>query len=313
MITSFFRDKLIPFLFVFIIALCFSPLISAPVALLLGILFAIKGKAPDWFSGSVVTKYLLQASIVLMGFGMNLDQVMKTSGTGFWLTVGSVTITITSGLLLGYLLKVDRKTALLISSGTAICGGSAIAAVSPVIEAKSFQISFALAVVFVLNSVALFLFPVVGHSLHLSQETFGYWAAIAIHDTSSVVGAGSAYGEKALAVATTVKLTRALWIIPLTLVLSFFNKTNSTRKIRVPWFIALFVIAMLVGHFLPAWGETFNHLSWLGKKGMLVALFLIGTSLSFGELKKAGLNAFLMGLALWIVISLLSVAFLKFF
>ena len=304
------RDKIGKLVFYLVIALCFSPVITAPVALLLGFIVSFLKISPSGFDTSRVTKYLLQASIVLMGFGMNLTQVLKTSETGFGITVISVTSTLAAGMLLGYLLKVDKKTTLLISSGTAICGGSAIAAVSPVINAKSHQMSFALAVVFVLNGVALFLFPYIGHHLHLSQNAFGYWAAIAIHDTSSVVGAGSAFGTKALQVATTVKLTRALWIIPLSLSLAFFNKTTDGSKIRIPWFIGLFVIALLVGHFITGWTDTFRHLDWLGKKGMFVALFLIGTSLSVSEIKKAGFKSFLLGFLLWLLISTFSLTFI---
>jgi uncharacterized integral membrane protein (TIGR00698 family) len=303
-------DKFTKPLFYIIIALCFSPVISAPVALLLGFIISFLKISPSGFDTSKVTKYLLQASIVLMGFGMNLTQVLKISETGFGITVVSVTSTLAAGMLLGYFLKVDRKTALLISSGTAICGGSAIAAVSPVINAKSYQMSFALAVVFVLNAVALFLFPYIGHHLHLSQNAFGYWAAIAIHDTSSVVGAGSAFGPKALQVATSVKLTRALWIIPLSISLAFFNKTTDGSKIKIPWFIGLFVIALVASHFITGWADTYKHLSWLGKKGLFVALFLIGTSLSFSEIKKAGYKSFLLGFLLWIIISTLSLTYI---
>ncbi len=303
-------EKTAKTVFYLIIALCFSPIISAPVALLLGFIVSFLKIKPAGFDTSKMTKYLLQSSIVLMGFGMNLSQVLKTSETGFGITVVTVTSTLLAGLLLGYFLKVDRKTTLLISSGTAICGGSAIAAVSPVINAKSYQMSFALAVVFVLNGVALFLFPYIGHHLHLSQKAFGYWAAIAIHDTSSVVGAGSAFGPKALQVATTVKLTRALWIIPLSLFLAFINKKGKNKKINIPWFIGLFVIALVFSHFATSWTNTFQHLSWLGKKGLFVALFLIGTSLSVSEIKKAGFKSFLMGFLLWILISTFSLTFI---
>ena len=174
---------------------------------------------------------------------------------------------------MGYLFKVEKNTTMLISSGTAICGGSAIAAVSPIIDAKNNQITFALTVIFVLNAIALFIFPIIGHALGMSQESFGYWSAIAIHDTSSVVGAGAAYGSEALEIATTVKLTRTLWIIPLSFLVLFINRKNARGgKVKIPWFILYFVVAIILAYYLPSYAETFNHLNWLGKKGMVVSL-----------------------------------------
>lgn len=284
--------------------LCLMPFFTAPIALASGILLTIF-KIQKPYEIKKYTSKILQWSIVLMGFGMSLEKVVETSQTGVLLTAASVILTFFFGLALGYLYKVDKNTTMLIASGTAICGGSAIAAVSPIIDAKNNQITFALTVIFVLNAVALFIFPVIGQALNMSQENFGYWSAIAIHDTSSVVGAGAAYGKEALEVATTVKLTRTLWIIPLSFIVLFLNrKENKSNKIKIPWFILYFVIAIVIAYFLPQYQETYNHINWLGKKGMVLALFLIGTSFSIEDLKTAGLKSFLLGISLWIIISL---------
>ncbi|MBP1645615.1 MAG: rane protein [Bacteroidetes bacterium] len=283
--------------------LCLMPFFTAPIALAAGILLTLL-KIEKPYEIKKYTSKILQWSIVLMGFGMSLEKVIETSQTGVLLTAASVFLTFLFGMGLGYLYKVDKNTTMLISSGTAICGGSAIAAVSPIIDAKNNQITFALTVIFVLNTVALFVFPVIGQALNMSQENFGYWSAIAIHDTSSVVGAGAAYGKEALEVATTVKLTRTLWIIPLSFLVLFLNrKENKSNKIKIPWFILYFVIAIIIAYLLPQYQETYNHINWLGKKGMVLALFLIGTSFSIEDLKTAGLRSFLLGITLWIIIS----------
>jgi uncharacterized integral membrane protein (TIGR00698 family) len=285
--------------------LCLFPFFSAPLALFLGILLAVFYKGEEVVKTGKLTKYLLQGSIVCMGFSMSVTEVIQTGKTGFMITVISVMVTVLAGILLGKLLKVGANTTMLISSGTAICGGSAIAAVAPVLDAKNNEISFSLAVIFVLNAVALFIFPVIGHLLQMDQTHFGYWAAIAIHDTSSVVGACSAYGEQALQAGTTVKLTRTLWIIPLALCIAFFNK-NKTSKINIPWFIFLFVLAIIVGNYIPGMAETNGHLSWLGKKGMMISLFFIGASINIEEVKRTGINTFMLGIILWLVIAVLS-------
>lgn len=282
------------------IVLCFTPVFTPALALLSGIalsLLKIKHEKVSTF-----TSKALQISIVLMGFGMNLTQVITASKTGFIETAASVIVVMTAGLLLGKLFKIDSKIATLISAGTAICGGSAIAAVAPVLNSKNYQISFSLVVVFILNALALLIFPIVGHHFNMSQEMFGNWAAIAIHDTSSVVGASASYGDKALQIATTVKLIRALWIIPLSLVIAFFNRDNSTGKIKIPWFIFLFALGIVFAHFMPQWNETFIHLQWLGKKGMVVALFFIGSGITVADAKQAGLKSFAFGLVLWLLI-----------
>lgn len=298
-------QKALSKLYYLVPALCLFPFFSAPLALLLGILLAVFYKGEEVVKTGKLTKYLLQGSIVCMGFSMSVSEVIHTGKTGFMITVVSVVVTVFAGILLGKLFKVGKNTTMLISSGTAICGGSAIAAVAPVLDAKNNEISFSLAVIFVLNAVALFIFPLIGHLLQMDQTHFGYWAAIAIHDTSSVVGACSAYGEQALQVGTTVKLTRTLWIIPLALCIAFFNK-NKTSKVNIPWFIFLFLLAIIVGNYIPGMAETNGHLSWLGKKGMMVSLFFIGASINMDEVKKTGINTFMLGISLWLMISILS-------
>lgn len=283
-----------------LLAACFMPFISPAIALFLGILLSLMGIKQAGLAK--YTSLSLQTSIVLMGFGMNLVQVVSTSKSGFIDTAISVVVVMICGLALGRFLKVDSKIALLISAGTAICGGSAIAAIAPVSNAKYSQISFALVVVFVLNAVALIIFPIIGHYFNLSQETFGFWAAIAIHDTSSVVGAGATYGTKALEIATTVKLIRALWIIPLSLVVAVFQKDKLVGKVKFPWFIGLFVISTLISYLLPDLDVTYTGLNWLGKRGMIVALFLIGSNISIAEAKQAGLKSFVLGIVLWLLI-----------
>jgi uncharacterized integral membrane protein (TIGR00698 family) len=287
-----------------LILLCFMPFITPSIALILGILLSVTGIKHDKISK--YTSLSLQVSIVLMGFGMNLSQVIRASESGFINTAISVFFVMLTGYILGKLFRVDTKTGILISTGTAICGGSAIAAISPIINAKNYQISFALVIVFVLNAFALIVFPHIGHYFNMSQEAFGNWAAIAIHDTSSVVGAGAVYGAKALEIATTVKLIRALWIIPLSLIIAFSQKEQRKDKIKIPWFIAFFVLSIIIAYLFPAKAEIFKHLGSLGKKGMVIALFLIGSNISLSAIKKAGLRSFLLGLSLWLIISISS-------
>lgn len=304
------REKCIPTIYSIAIVACFMPFMSASYALLLGLLLSLFGfKLPNV---GRYTSLSLQTSIVLMGLGMNLKQAAAASSTGFYITIISVIGTLTLGIGLARLLKVEKKIAILISSGTAICGGSAIASVAPVIKAENYQVSVSLIVIFLLNALALFLFPVIGHGLNMSQEQFAYWAAIAIHDTSSVVGAASVYGEHALEIATAVKLTRALWIIPVSIVFALcYRDTNSSDnkfKITIPWFIGFYVLAILAKHYFTAapMQESFAHLSWFGKQLMVVALFLIGSNLSINQCKEAGMRSFILGISLWLAISLLS-------
>ncbi len=298
------KQKKINFIYGIVILLCFMPFISPVIALVIGLLLSLLG-----FKNPYTAKYTslsLKASIVLMGFGMNLLQVISASKTGFIDTAISVVFVMICGLLIGKLLKVDSKITLLISTGTAICGGSAIAALAPVIDAKNFQISFSLAVVFILNAIGLIIFPSIGHYFSLSQETFGYWVAIAIHDTSSVVGAGAEYGPEALELATIVKLIRALWIIPVSITIALLQKNKTSGKIKIPWFIGLFIVSIILAYLLPNFGDTFTHLHWLGKRGMVIALFLIGSGISVSEIKKTGLKSFILGVLLWLLIGVVS-------
>ena len=295
------KFKSFNWLYSLIICCCFLPFMSPAIALFVGLVLSLSGIRHE--SIHKYTSKILQASIVLMGFGMSLSAVISTSANGFLITIISVTTVMVLGIFLGRFLKVEKNTTLLISAGTAICGGSAIAAVAPILNSKSYQNSFALIVVFVLNAVALFLFPFIGSKLGLSQETFGNWAAIAIHDTSSVVGAGAIYGEKALQVATTVKLIRALWIIPLALVIAFLNKNTGMKSIRYPWFILLFVLAIVFANIFPGFQASYDHFSWLGKRGMVIALFLIGSNITFSEIRKSGARSFALGISLWAVIA----------
>jgi uncharacterized integral membrane protein (TIGR00698 family) len=289
---------------IFLLALvfCLSPLISPPVALLMGLVIAQFVGHPYLHLNHKATHILLQVSVVGMGFGMNISNAMKAGKEGIAFTLVSITGTLVAGVLAGRALKIEKNTSCLISAGTAICGGSAIAAIAPVIKADERQVSVALGTVFILNSIALFLFPVIGHELHLSQTQFGLWSAIAIHDTSSVVGAAGKYGARALEVATTVKLARALWIIPVALLFSHLYKRKGSR-IKIPWFIGLFVLAMLVNTYVPG-VEAFNHyIVAVAKSGLTLTLFLIGCGLSRKALQSVGFRPLLQGVLLWVVIS----------
>ena len=289
----------------------FSSWVTPPVALFLGLVFALLcGQAYPKFNKKV-SKKLLQYSVVGLGFGMNLHASLASGKEGMMFTIISVIGTMIIGMFIGRkILKVNRDTSYLISSGTAICGGSAIAAVGPVIKAKDSDMSVALATIFVLNAIALFIFPVMGGWLGLTQQEFGTWAAIAIHDTSSVVGAGAAYGEEALQIATTIKLTRALWIIPLALATSVIFK-NGGKKISIPWFILWFIVAVLLNTYvLDSVPEVGKAISGLARRGLIITMFFIGASLSTDVLKTVGVKPLLQGVLLWLVISRGSLAYI---
>ena len=287
--------------------LCTFPFVDTPLALLLGIILAQTIKHPFHGTSKKITHILLQVSVVGLGFGMNAWQALEAGKQGLLFTAFSIVSTLTLGLFIGKRLKVETNTSYLISTGTAICGGSAIAAISSIIRSNEKQISTALGTVFILNSVALFLFPWIGHRLHLSQHQFGVWAAIAIHDTSSVIGAANQYGAEALQIATTIKLERALWIIPLSIISVFVFK-RETKKIKIPYFIFLFVVAMLLNTFVPAIHAGTSLIVMLSKMGLKITLFLIGTSLSKHLLASVGIKPFIQGVLLWAFISLLSLA-----
>lgn len=290
----------------------FTSFLTPAIVLSIGLVFALLCGVTYPAFNKKASKKLLQYSVVGLGFGMNLQESLSSGKEGMAFTVISVVGTMLIGMWIGYrLLKVDKRTSYLISSGTAICGGSAIAAVGPVIKAKDSEMSVAMATIFLLNAVALFVFPVLGNWLGLSQQQFGMWAAIAIHDTSSVVGAGAAYGQEALEVATTIKLTRALWIIPLAIVTAFFFK-SSANKISVPWFILWFVVAIVVNTYLLTGIPEVGHMiSAVARKTLILTMFFIGASLSTDAIKTVGIKPLIQGLLLWLVISLASLAYVS--
>lgn len=288
-----------------VLAVC-TTFLSPALALLTGIIFALVFKHPYSRHSKKISKYLLQVSVVGLGFGINLYDSLQAGRDGIIFTVVSVVGVMVVGWLIGRWLKVSSKMSYLISSGTAICGGSAIAAVSPVIDADENETTVSLAVIFILNAIALFVFPLIGEFLQLGQKEFGLWAAIAIHDTSSVVGAGKAYGAEALMVATTVKLTRALWIIPLSLVSILIYGKKKGNKISIPWFIFFFIGAMVFSTFVPMPAVILKGISTLSHSMLSVTLFLIGSSLSIEAVRKVGAKPIILGIILWILISIVS-------
>lgn len=300
-------------IFALLIILCLFPIISPPIALFLGLVVANVFGNPFLHLNHKATTILLQVSVVGLGFGMNVHSAVAAGKEGFIFTIGSIIATITLGTLLGKWFKIQQKTSHLISCGTAICGGSAIAAIAPVIQSDEKQTSVALGVIFILNSIALFVFPLVGHWLQMSQNDFGLWCAIAIHDTSSVVGAANKYGQEALQIATTVKLSRALWIIPVALITSVVFK-NKTSKIKIPYFIGLFILAMVCNTYFPPVTYFAPYFVSVAKAGLTVTLFLIGAGLSKTVLKSVGMLPLLHGVILWVcstVGTLLAILYLK--
>lgn len=291
--------------FVFFALLCLSPVMKAPIALLTGFLFTTFFGHPFARHNHKMANYLLKITVVGLGFGMNIDYALKTGERGFGLTVFSICSILLLGVILGRIFKINPRTAHLVSSGTAICGGSAIAAISPIVNASEKDMSVALGTIFALNSVALILFPFIGHLLHLSQYQFGLWSAIAIQDTSSVVGAASAYGKDALMTATTVKLARALWIVPVAVITAYFFK-NKGRKISIPWFIGLFILAMLFNSYFNLPKSLVNGITTSSQALMVLTLFLIGAGLSTEKLKQVGWRPLLLGLLLWVFVSSVS-------
>ena len=279
--------------------------LSPAMALFMGIALALTLGAPYTKANKKVSKYLLQAAVVGLGFGMNLHSALAAGREGMLFTIASVVGVMVVGVLLGRLFKVNPKNAYLISSGTAICGGSAIAAVAPIIDADDNDTSLALATIFILNAIALFIFPPIGEALGLTEQQFGTWAAIAIHDTSSVVGAGAAYGEQALQVATTIKLTRALWIFPLALVSVLIFRSKG-KRVAIPWFILLFILAMIANTFIDIPAEITRTIVALSKRALSLTLFLIGCGLSLGAIKKVGAKPLILGVTLWVLISVVT-------
>jgi uncharacterized integral membrane protein (TIGR00698 family) len=288
---------------------CFTGFISPPVALTIGILFGLILSNPFPSECRLGSRWLLQGSLIGLGFGMNIHEVLKAGSRGFLYTALGIATALVAGIALGKWLRVRGNSSYLISVGTAVCGGSAIAAVAPILHAEEEEIAVSLATIFVLNSVALILFPLLGHYLSLSQTQFGLWAAVSIHDTSSVVGAAARYGEQALLIGTTVKLARALWIVPLSLGIAAIKQSKA--KIHFPWFIVFFCFAALVNTYLPAFTPFSKGLFHLGRLGLTATLFLIGSSLSFATLKTVGWRPMVQGVLLWIVVALSSLYLIR--
>lgn len=281
--------------------ICLFPFMSAPAALLLGLAVAHTTGHPWLHRQYRYSQFLLKASVVGLGFGISAGNAIKAGREGILLTVCSVAGTLLLGLLAGKWLKLDGKTAWLVAAGTAVCGGSAIAAVAPVIQAEEKQVSVSLGVVFLLNTLALFVFPFLGHLFHLSDGQFGAWCAIAIHDTSSVTGAAARFSGQALETATTLKLARALWIMPVALVSGWLFRTPG--RVAIPWFIGLFIVAVLLRSYVPVVQQYSGGIVQLAKTGLTLTLFLIGAGLSLPQLKQVGIAPLLLGVLLWLGIS----------
>ncbi|WP_417430518.1 YeiH family protein [Halpernia sp.] len=306
------KNKVSQFVFFAIGILALLGVLNSPIALLLGFIFALIFSHPYKKESQKTISYLLKIAVVGLGFGMFIKETLETGKEGLTLTFFSILITISLGILLARLLKIDLKLGHLITSGTAICGGSAIAAVAPVIKAEPKTISIALGIVFLLNSIALFIFPPLGHFFNLSQNEFGLWCAVAIHDTSSVVGAALGYGDEALRIATTVKLSRTLWIIPLSILSMFLFKTKG-EKIKIPYFIGLFILAILINSadILPT--IITDNIVLISKRLLVLTLFLVGTTISFADLKVTGYKPILMAVILWVTISVFALVYITHF
>src|SRR6266850_1755483 len=296
-------------LFILALALSLTGILSPPVALLSGILFGLLFTHPYGQPSRTAARVLLQVSVVALGFGMNLHEVLKAGRSGFVYTALGITFAFLVGSAIGKLLQVRGNSSFLITTGTAICGGSAIAAIGPIVQANEEEMAVSLGTVFILNSVALLIFPPIGNALHLSQSQFGLWAALAIHDTSSVVGAATKYGAQALIVGTTVKLARALWIVPLALVTAAVKRHRA--HIQFPWFILFFVFAALANTYLPAQHAATKTFFTLGRFGLTATLFLIGTGISRKTLKEVGWRPLLQGVLLWVAVGLTSLYFVR--
>lgn len=284
---------------------------TSPIALLLGFIFTFIFKNPFLKESQKAIHLLLKIAVVGLGFGMFIKETLQTSKEGLGLTFYSIVLTVSLGLILAKLLKLDRKLGHLITSGTSICGGSAIAAIAPVIKTDGKTISLAMGIVFLLNSIALFVFPPIGHLLQLSQSQFGLWCAIAIHDTSSVVGAALTYGDEALRIATTVKLSRTLWIIPLSIFSMFLFKTKG-EKIKIPYFIVLFILAIIINSYgvLPTMLTT--NIVLVSKRLLIVTLFLVGSTISIKDIKQTGFKPIVMAVSLWVFISIFALTYILF-
>ncbi|MHB8502128.1 MAG: YeiH family protein [Candidatus Acidiferrales bacterium] len=308
-------------IFFIALVLSFTGILSPPVALTVGIIFGLSFTHPYAAAARTSARILLQVCVVALGFGMNLHEVLKAGRSGFVYTAMGISFAILMGLALGRILRVRGNSSFLITAGTAICGGSAIAAIGPILHADDEEMAVSLGTVFILNSVALLLFPPIGGLLHLSQSQFGLWAALAIHDTSSVVGAAAKYGQEALIVGTTVKLARALWIAPLALAVAAIkhnkskipgeSKVRSASKIQLPWFILFFCLAAILNTYVPAITYFSHSIFAFGRLGLTATLFLIGTGISRATLKEVGWRPLLQGIILWFAVGVTSLYFIR--
>jgi uncharacterized integral membrane protein (TIGR00698 family) len=308
-------------LFFLALILSFTGLLSPPVALTIGILFGLCFPHPYAAATRTSARILLQVCVVALGFGMNLHEVLKAGRSGFVYTALGISFALLAGLALGKVLRVRGNSSFLITAGTAICGGSAIAAIGPILRADDEEMAVSLGTVFILNSVALLIFPPIGGALHLSQSQFGLWAALAIHDTSSVVGAAAKYGQEALVIGTTVKLARALWIVPLALATAAIQRGKSevgsgtnvrgASKIQFPWFILFFCLAAVLNTYLPGIQRGSHALFSFGRLGLTATLFLIGTGISRATLKEVGWRPMLQGVLLWFAVGITSLYFIR--
>jgi len=302
------------------LVLSFTGLFSPPIALTLGILFGLSFSHPFINESRGIARTLLQSSVVALGFGMNLHEVLKAGRSGFIYTALGISFALLVGLALGKLLQVRGNSSILITAGTAICGGSAIAAIGPILQANEEELAVSLCTIFILNSIALLISPPLGNTLHLSQPQFGLWAALAIHDTSAVVGATTKYGPQALVIGTTVKLARALWIVPLALATAAIERNRSQNipargdsrpRIQFPWFIGFFVLAAILNTYLPAFEHPAHWLFTLGRLGLTATLFVIGSGISRATLNEVGWRPLLLGVLLWLGVGFTSLYFIR--
>ena len=299
------RSILVKTAFITALMLCLSTFVSGPIALVGGFVFYNLFGHPFIHYNQKATNWLLKIAVVGLGFGMNIEETLMAGRDGLVLTIISIFFILTIGFLMGKFLKLQKEITHLISCGTAICGGSAIAALAPIIKASEKDVSISLGTVFLLNSVALLIFPPIGHFLNLTEHQFGLWSAIAIHDTSSVVGAANAYGNEALKVATSVKLARALWIIPLSIISVFLFK-GKNDSIKIPWFIFLFIGVILLNSIFTLPTLITNSITSASKSILVLTLFLIGAGLSIDKIKVAGWKPLILAGSLWIMLSVIS-------
>src|SRR5207248_9373345 len=296
-------------IFVLALVLSFTGLLSPPIALTVGIVFGLGFPHPYINESCGIARTLLQGSVVALGFGMNLHEVLNVGRSGFIYTALGISFALLAGVALGKVLQVRGNSSFFVTAVTAICGGSAIAAIGPILQADEQDMAVSLGTIFILNSIALLIFPPIGNALHLSQSQFGLWAALAIHDTSSVVGAATKYGPQALVIGTTVKLARALWIVPLALATAAIKHNRS--RLQIPWFILFFIFAAVLNTYVRTVEHITPSLFTLGRLGLTATLLLIGSGISRGTLRKVGWRPLLLGSLLWLAVGLTSLYFIR--